>query len=607
MQAAVVAAQQQQQQQQQNQAPSHPFMSQKAPQQNIGTVQPQPHQGSNSSLGSGGWASTHFMYGDQQQQNNPLGGGLGQSTTSPYQANVFNPMANSFGAPTGQSSFNSFNFNPLMGMQPRGQQANHSHAFMQAAAQSQQAHPQHSNYGHMMGSNPLQSAMNSTSFHSPQHPGQHPFDLNLAAPFGAAQGHPGGKAMSPQSHHPPDYKPDYSALYGFNDASAFNQAAAAAGNFHQKESFRNQQFLQASSSFNNGNGSGMQQHHLNANSGFPNSSTFQVPNKLLQSFTKQDQLQKTLGIAGPYSFPTGNSAPGAFGKTGPGSMQMNSGASAVGAQGMMQSQNPGAAFGSHAFSNANNPSGPRMPIAPIQRPNFPRPRASSNAISGMQNMFPPPSSTAQFNMNSSIPLQKRNSQDRSSPGTGQRPWSSDTGNISNMGKYAQNFMPTGVAYGNGGNGNMQRSIGPQPPYRRDAFAPPNSMTGGPRFNSNPVPSFKPEGNDAHVMMSTKPTNDSIETSIQNDKTDVSNIFAQNMVPQDVGVPSAEAPVDLGVTSAPGSELPAPSNEQNNPNGPPIQPSVGPTLQNSGVIEQNNVAAVPGSATSNAANMSIAVD
>ena len=614
--AAVVAAQQ-------NQTPAHQqFIGQKAPQQNIGTVPPQPHQTSNNSINSAGWASgAHFLYGDQPSQSNPLGGGLGQSANSPYQPNVFNPMANSFGAPGTQSNFGSFNFNPLMGIAPRGQQANPSHPFMQAPAQNPQPHPQHSNYGHIMGSNPLQPTMNSTSFHSPQHPGQHPFDMSLG-PFGTAQGHPGGKAMSPQSHHPPgDFKPDYAALYGFNEASAFNQAAAGSFKTDHSQSFLasynaakgNSQFLQASSSFNSGNGSSMQQPQLNASSGYPpnGSGSFMAANKLMQGFSKQDVMQaaaaqKSLGMGGPYSFGVGAaSATGSYHKGAPNSMQMNSNPSA---QSMLQSQTS-AAFGSHAFSGATNPAGPRLPPAPIQRPNFPRPRATANPIGGVSGIFPAASASGTYAMNANAQLQKRNSGDRSSPGTaGQRPWSSDTGsNSASMNKYVANFnIPPNVAYSSGGN--MQRNIGQPPQFRRDAFATPNSMTAGPRFGSNAASAFKHEVSESHHMMASdgrvKPNSMQLEGSDQNvnEKSDV-NIFGHAMVSGDATATNETSEIGA-VSVVQGVDMSTPSNEQN----PGSIPTGNPTgLHAATGVEQNNIA-TSGPATSNPnANISIAVD
>ncbi|XP_063724476.1 uncharacterized protein LOC134852117 isoform X2 [Symsagittifera roscoffensis] len=607
--AAVVAAQQQQSQ---SQIGHQSFMGQK-PQQNIGTVPPQPHQSNNNSIGAGGWNSNgHFaMYPDQPSQNNPLGAGLGQSANSPYQQTVYNQMGNSFGPnAAAQSSFSAFGYSPMMGLGPRPQQTNHSHPFMQPQSQNPQ---QHNNYGHMMNSNALQPGLNNATFPSPQHPVQS-FELSLGA-FGAAQGHPGGKAMSPQSHQQPgDFKNEFS-MYGLSDAFSAtfkpeqSQAflagyGAAKGNTH---------FLQGSSSFNNGNGSNMQQQQMNANSGFHNGNSSFMGNKMLSGFTKPEMIQAAhklnMGSSYPGHFGVGSSAQGPFHKTGPNSIQMGGTSSnAVAQQNMMQSQAPGGGFGQN-FSNPVNSMSTRPP--PIQRPNnhFPRPRVNT-AIGGMSGIgiFPPSSMSGSYSMSSNTnpTLQKRNSGDRGSPGANnQRPWSSDLGNSSatagTMGKFAQNFIPSSVTTYGGNSNNLMRNMGQQQPaqFRRDMYSVPNSMAPATRFNSN----FKQEMSDPNSCMMgpdgrMKQNPPKMESNGMENK-DVNHMFSHDMVGGDVvsNNDSSEmgVPVSSELSSAPTANEHVPgSNPQNS------------TLLASAGVENNSANASQGSTNPNT-NMSIAVD
>ena len=470
--------------------------------QAIGIAPQTAQSNSVASLGAGTWnnaaaaaaAHNQLFYGEQaaapQSSHVGTAAAMAQNSSAagPYQqaTAAFNhhPITNNMGAQAAAAAnFNSFGYSPLIGMTaPRGQQAS---GHPPTAFMAQAAPPQPNSFGHMINSNTLQSALSSTTFPSPQHPANAAFDHLNMGQFGTqTHQHPGGKAMSPQSHNASDFKHDFAlSQFTFNDANLFNSVTST---FKQDQSPHSHfmsnyavsksnasQFMTGVSSFGgpgpNTNNTGAIQQSVNPNAAFTPGGSGSYLNKNMfgaaQPFSapKPDSsmmqnAQKQFGFTSLPSALQGGShfagGPTQFHK--PNSLQLPSNASNA-PQSLLQAQPSSALFSGYPGSGSNVT---RMPN-PIQRPNTMYQRPSPRAPFVGNNVFNNPAAVAAASMNSS--QQKVNSgNDRSSPSVGtHRPWSSaDIGGVANsmQSKFHQTAFNLQAGNANGGNYSNDNSM-----------------------------------------------------------------------------------------------------------------------------------------------------
>ena len=329
----------------------------------------------------------------------------------------------------------------IIGM-TRGQQAS---GHPPTAFMAQAAPPQPNNFGHMINSSTLQPGLSNTTFPSPQHPANPAaFDHLNMGQFGAqTHPHPGGKAMSPQSHNANDFKHDFAlSQFSFNDASLFNSVNNSFKDQSPHSHFMSNfaasknnasQYITGASSFGgppgpNANNTGAIQ-QPNAGYAPGGSGSFLNKNMFGAQFStpKPDSsmiqnAQKQFGFTSiPSALQGGNhfaGGPNQFHK--PNSLQLPSNANNA-PQSLLQTQPSSALFSGYHGSGSNVT---RMPN-PIQRPNTMYQRPSPRAAFVANNVFNVGNPAVVAASMNSTQQKVNGANDRSSPNVGtHRPWSS---------------------------------------------------------------------------------------------------------------------------------------------------------------------------------------